>query len=77
MNVYQDSLDPKLPSVLIGVVAVSAGYLSLYLPETKGQSLPHSLQDGEHFGQGDTFFTGFLRRNNQPNSGSTNPAFIT
>jgi MFS family permease len=51
-----DSLDPKLPSVLFGVVALTAGIFSLDLPETRNQPLLHTIQDGETFGAEDSIF---------------------
>lgn len=52
-----DSLNPKVPAVLFGVVALVAGFLALYLPETLNQPMPESIEDGENFGKGDTCFT--------------------
>lgn len=52
-----DSLNPKVPAVLFGLVALMAGFLALYLPETLNQPMPESIEDGENFGKGDTCFT--------------------
>lgn len=52
-----DSLDPRVPAALFGLVALVAGFLALYLPETLNQSMPESIEDGENFGKGDTCFT--------------------
>ncbi|XP_032687664.1 organic cation transporter protein isoform X2 [Odontomachus brunneus] len=46
-----DSLNPKVPAVLFGVVALVAGFLALYLPETLNQPMPESIEDGENFGR--------------------------
>ena len=35
---------------MLGLGALSAGLLSLMLPETAGQSLPETLEDGERLG---------------------------
>lgn len=52
-----DSLDPRVPTALFGLVVLSAGYLALYLPETLNQPMPETIEDGENFGKGDTCFT--------------------
>lgn len=54
----QDSFEPSLPSTIFGCVAITSGLLSLLLPETLGRSLPQTLEEGEHFGDGDTAFAG-------------------
>lgn len=52
-----DSLDPRVPTALFGLVVLTAGYLALYLPETLNQPMPETIEDGENFGKGDTCFT--------------------
>jgi len=52
-----DSLDPRVPAALFGFIALVAGFLALYLPETLNQPMPESIEDGENFGKGDTCFT--------------------
>lgn len=52
-----DSFDPTLPSVIFAVITLISGLLTLILPETLGQPMPQSIEDGEHFGVGDTCFT--------------------
>lgn len=57
-----DSFDPKVPAMIFGAVSILSGFWTLFLPETMNQPMPESLDDGEHFGKGDTFFTtGFGR----------------
>lgn len=57
-----DSFDPKLPSVLFAVVSVVSGFLTFFLPETLGQPMPQTLEDGETFGVGDTCFTSCMSK---------------
>ncbi|KAG7211595.1 hypothetical protein KM043_010851 [Ampulex compressa] len=57
MIMLLDSLNPKVPAILFGFVALVSGFLSLYLPETVNQPMPESIEDGENFGIGDTCFT--------------------
>ncbi|KAL6443876.1 hypothetical protein ACFW04_001720 [Cataglyphis niger] len=52
-----DSLDPRMPTALFGLIVLIAGYLALYLPETLNQPMPETMEDGENFGKGDTCFT--------------------
>lgn len=57
-----DSLDPKIPAIIFGAVSVLSGLWVVMLPETNGQPMPESLEDGENFGKGDTCFTTCLGR---------------
>lgn len=52
-----DSLDPRMPTALFGLIVLTAGYMALYLPETLNQPMPETMEDGENFGKGDTCFT--------------------
>lgn len=52
-----DSLNPKIPTIIFGFMALLSGISTLLLPETIGRDLPQSLEDGEKFGVGDTCFT--------------------
>uniref|UniRef100_A0A6M2DLM1 Putative synaptic vesicle transporter sv2 major facilitator superfamily n=1 Tax=Xenopsylla cheopis TaxID=163159 RepID=A0A6M2DLM1_XENCH len=58
-----DSFDPTIPAVIFGVISLVSGLLCLILPETTGQPMPQSLNDGERFGVGDTCFTTCLGKN--------------
>lgn len=51
-----DSLDPKVPAILFGFIALVSGFLSMYLPETANQPMPETIEDGENFGRDDTCF---------------------
>jgi MFS transporter, OCT family, solute carrier family 22 (organic cation transporter), member 16 len=57
-----DSMDPKIPAIIFGAVSLISGIWVLFLPETNGQPMPESLEDGENFGRGDTCFTTCLGR---------------
>lgn len=52
-----DSFDPKIPAVLFGVIALLSGVWVMFLPETMNQPMPESIEDGENFGKGDTWFS--------------------
>jgi hypothetical protein len=40
-----------LPFLMFGVLSLTAGILSLILPETHHKKLPESIADGENFGK--------------------------
>lgn len=52
-----DTLSPKIPAMIFGVISVISGLMTLFLPETMGQPMPQTIQDGENFGVGDTCFS--------------------
>ncbi|XP_063622068.1 organic cation transporter protein isoform X2 [Cydia splendana] len=52
-----DTLNPKIPTIIFGFLALLSGASTFFLPETVGRNLPQSLEDGEKFGVGDTCFT--------------------
>ncbi|XP_063381987.1 organic cation transporter protein isoform X2 [Cydia fagiglandana] len=52
-----DTLNPKIPTIIFGFLALFSGASTFFLPETVGRNLPQSLEDGEKFGVGDTCFT--------------------
>lgn len=43
-------ISPMLPLILLGLCGIIGGSLILFLPETLGEQLPQSLDDGEQFG---------------------------
>lgn len=57
-----DDLNKSIPSTIFGIIALLSGFLTLFLPETAGQQMPETLEDGEKFGIGDTCFTTCLGR---------------
>ncbi|XP_037949377.1 organic cation transporter protein [Teleopsis dalmanni] len=52
-----DSFDPKIPAVVFGVISLVSGFWVMFLPETMNQPMPESIEDGENFGKGDTWFS--------------------
>lgn len=52
-----DTLNPKIPTIIFGFLALLSGGSTMLLPETVGRNLPQSLEDGEKFGIGDTCCT--------------------
>ncbi|CAH0399845.1 unnamed protein product [Chilo suppressalis] len=52
-----DTLNPKIPTIIFGFLALLSGMSTFFLPETIGRVLPQSIEDGEKFGLGDTCFT--------------------
>ncbi|XP_047530833.1 organic cation transporter protein isoform X2 [Vanessa atalanta] len=52
-----DTLNPKIPTIIFGFLALLSGFSTFFLPETIGRTLPQSIEDGEKFGLGDTCFT--------------------
>ncbi|XP_028156490.1 organic cation transporter protein-like [Ostrinia furnacalis] len=52
-----DTLNPKIPTIIFGFLALLSGFSTFLLPETIGRDLPQSIEDGEKFGVGDTCFT--------------------
>ncbi|XP_026679608.1 organic cation transporter protein [Diaphorina citri] len=53
--VYLAVINPKLPLIILGMIGILGGALCLFLPETLGQDLPQTLQDGENFGRDQKF----------------------
>lgn len=44
-----DTWEP-FPVLIFGVMSIAAGLLVLFLPETRGEQLPETLEEGEMFG---------------------------
>ena len=49
-------LEPRLPIVVFGIVALVAGFLVSFLPETTDHKLPDTIEEGEEMGKGDTLW---------------------
>ena len=45
MQNFQTSVHPYLPAILMGLVAIIAGLLGLFLPETRGIHLPDTIAE--------------------------------
>ena len=43
-------MDPRLPIVVYGSIALVAALLDFFVPETKGKELPETIEDGKYFG---------------------------
>lgn len=57
-----DSFDPTIPAVTFGVLSLVSGFWVMFLPETMNQLMPESIEDGEQFGKGDTWFNACFKR---------------
>ncbi|EFO15376.2 hypothetical protein LOAG_13134, partial [Loa loa] len=44
-----------LPLIIMGLLAISAGIASLFLPETMGKPIPQTLEEAERFGKSQNF----------------------
>lgn len=52
-----DTLNPKIPTIVFGFIALLSGGSTMLLPETINRNLPQTVSDGEKFGKGDTCCT--------------------
>uniref|UniRef100_A0A1Y1JSF9 Major facilitator superfamily (MFS) profile domain-containing protein n=2 Tax=Photinus pyralis TaxID=7054 RepID=A0A1Y1JSF9_PHOPY len=51
-----DSLNPALPSTIFAIIALLSGFLMLFLPETLGEPMLQTIEEGERFKTDDTWF---------------------
>lgn len=49
--VYLADVTSELPLVCLGTASIIGAFLTLFLPETLGQRLPGSLEEGNDFGR--------------------------
>ncbi|PSN30459.1 hypothetical protein C0J52_25982 [Blattella germanica] len=49
--------DARYPYIFIGILCISGGIASAFLPETLHQKLPETLADAEQFGKHQTFWS--------------------
>lgn len=47
------AIHPALPPIIFGLIPLIGAVLTLWLPETRGQPLPSTIEDGERFGKKD------------------------
>ena len=52
----QGRTNPSLSLTILGLCALIAAVLCLFLPETLGEDLPNTLEDGESFGSKQSFW---------------------
>lgn len=45
------AVQPSLPPIILGIVPLISAFLLVFLPETRGQPLPATIEDGELFGK--------------------------
>jgi len=45
--VYSKVVDPRLPFLLLGILAFLGGFLAIFLPETAGVNLPDTVEEAE------------------------------
>jgi len=58
--VYSKVVDPRLPFLLLGILAFLGGFLAIFLPETAGVNLPDTVEEAEKM---------FSKQSSLPNCG--------
>ncbi|KAI1297909.1 Organic cation transporter 1 [Halotydeus destructor] len=53
---YLATESPSLPFLVMGSMLTMVSIISMFLPETLGENLPHSYEEGENFGRGQKVF---------------------
>lgn len=41
----------SLPPLIFGIIPIIGAFLVIFLPETRGQQLPETIEDSENFGK--------------------------
>lgn len=60
--IYLSVHGKAIPFIVIGSVAIIAGILASFLPETLNENLPQTISDAEEFGKNQKFFSWNRRR---------------
>lgn len=45
ISIYLSKIMPRLPAIIYGIISISCGIISLYVPETLNRPLPNSIDD--------------------------------
>lgn len=69
--VYLAEVSRLLPMLIMGLLTIAGSFLSIYLPETLGVSLPQTLEEGEAFGSNFRIFSCPDTSTNRRNSMAT------
>ena len=56
MSVIQSSVYPALPFYILSAAGILAAAVTVALPETANEKLANTLDEGEEFGCGQSFF---------------------
>ena len=53
---FQNTVTPGLPYFLLGIGGALTACVCIFLPETAGLDLPHTIEEAENFGKDTDFF---------------------
>ncbi|XP_048488030.1 carcinine transporter isoform X3 [Plutella xylostella] len=54
--VYLATIAKEIPLLTLGALGIAGGCLCLLLPESTGQAMPQTMEDGENYGRGQRFW---------------------
>ncbi|KAM3955408.1 carcinine transporter [Aphomia sociella] len=54
--VYMATINTIIPLLILGILGIFGGCLSLFLPESTGNAMPQTIQNGEDYGRNQTFW---------------------